>query len=122
MKERSSNSRNQGPGPIDKGMRLISLVLSLSALALMVSGFILLLLGEGAYQLPGARALRLSKLISWSSPPITLMSLGIVLLSLLPTARILLGIGVYLSSRELKNLLVAAIVLLELLLSLRLSF
>ena len=108
---------------IEKGMKRISLGVSLLSLMLMVSGFVLLFFSGNTYFLPGTPAFPMESVLSWSprSLDLFLMSLGIILLGLVPAARLLLAIGAYLLGGDLQNVLVSLVVLLELLLSMRLS-
>jgi hypothetical protein len=108
---------------IEKWMKRISLGVSLLSLAFMISGFVLFFFIENTDSLPGTPAMPLKSILFWSqrSLDLLLMSLGIVLLGLIPAVRLLLAVGAYLLSGDLRNVLIGLVVLLELLLSMRLS-
>lgn len=124
MKKSSPNPQNRAATDrIEAGMKKISLVVSFISLMLMVAGFSLLLLNGETYTLPGMGTLPIMQFFShpFKSMNSSMMSFGIVLLGLLPSVRILLAMWVYLASRDFKNVLVGLVVLLELMVSLRLS-
>ncbi|MBN1221114.1 MAG: DUF1634 domain-containing protein [Anaerolineae bacterium] len=101
-------------------MQRLSLVVSLGSLSLMMGGFVVKLLSGGIIlSLPGVSVLPLAMLVHPSPGAVSLdmMSTGIVLLALLPTARVVLALWLYLQRGEVLNILAALIVLLELLLS-----
>jgi len=104
-------------------MRKVSLVVSLLGLGLMSFGLIDMLIGGDAYALPGADVLPLGSLINFPSGPMGLMlaSSGVILLGLLPAIRVIMALWLYLRLKDLFSMLIAMIVLLELLLSIRMS-
>ncbi len=119
VKDRSYLSTEDAPETIEKGMKRISLWVSLLSMALMISGFILLLLAKNKYLLPGVAAFPIHVFfhLPFRSFDLALMSIGIILLGLLPAARLVLALSVYLFARDVKNVLVGLLVFLELLLS-----
>jgi hypothetical protein len=101
-------------------MQKVSLVISLLSLSLMVAGFLDMLIGGAALALPGVSAVPPVALGGGKiSPSLKVMSVGILLLALLPIIRVLLAGWLYLRHREILNMLVALVVLVELLLSLQ---
>lgn len=105
---------------LETTMQRLSLVVSLGGLSLMVGGFVVKLLSGGIIlPLPGISVLPLATLVhpSPGSVGLDMMSAGIVLLALLPTARVVLALWLYLQRWEVLNILAALTVLLELLLS-----
>jgi hypothetical protein len=109
---------------LEAKMQKVSLVVSLVGLGLMCLGFVGLLLGHASLLLPGDSVPSLSSLLSLHSVgmSVTAMSLGIVLLGLIPAIRVSLAGWLYVRMRDLLSAFIALIVLLELLLSMRLSF
>ena len=104
----------------ERVMRKVSLAVSAVSLALMLGGFVALMLNGASPAIPGEPALPLGSLLDPTprSPSQSLMSGGIVLLALLPGARVALACGMFARRRHrLPDALVALGVLLELLLS-----
>jgi uncharacterized membrane protein len=101
----------------------VSLVVSVVGLGLMCLGFLDWLLNETSFLLPGDSVPSLSSLLRLQSTGLSLvvMSAGIVLLGMIPTIRVTLACWLYLRERDLLSALIALIVLLELMLSIRLS-
>ena len=99
-------------------MRKASLLVSSISMVGMIGGFVLLAYRLG-FSLPDVSVIPLSKLASLS--PLTLglslMSISIVLLAILPAIRVLLALGFYIKRRAALDILVALIVLCELLYS-----
>jgi uncharacterized membrane protein len=106
---------------LQAGMRTISLLVSMVGLGLMLFGFVDMVIHGDSLSIPGATAW--SPLLVRSATPATAsliaMSAGIVVLALLPILRILLSLAVYLRSRQVLNVVVALIVFVELLVSVR---
>ena len=104
-------------------MQKVSLVVSLAGLGLMCFGIIDMLFSGDSFSLPGPSVKTLQRLAALHPEPLglTLTSAGILLLGLLPAIRVLLAAVLYVRSRNLSATLVAAVVLLELLLSIRLG-
>jgi hypothetical protein len=123
MAGRSRTSNREPVERLENRMRKVSLVISLLGLGLMSFGLIDMLAGGDVFSLPGADALPLGSLIHFPSEPTGLMfaSSGVILLGLLPAIRVILALWLYLRLKDVFSMLVAAIVLLELLLSIRLS-
>jgi hypothetical protein len=123
MAGRSRTSNREPVERLENRMRKVSLVISLLGLGLMSFGLIDMLAGGDAFSLPGVDALPLGSLIHFSSGPTGLMlaSSGVILLGLLPAIRVILALWLYLRLKAVFSMLIAAIVLLELLLSIRLS-
>lgn len=102
-------------------MQKVSRIVSVIALGLMVVGFVDLLVSGTSVTIPGGSVLSLPTLAHPGQAPISLvaMSTGIILLALLPSVRVLLALRLYLRQRDVVDTLVALVVLLELLLSMR---
>jgi uncharacterized membrane protein len=111
----------KGPDDVEKVMKKASLVVSLVGLGLMIVGFIDMLIAPASLSVPGASVLPLPTLIHLSQSPASLvtMSVGIVLLALLPTVRVALALWYYVRRRDALNIVAALIVVIELLLSIR---
>jgi hypothetical protein len=121
---RKSQPSNQEPlERLETGMRRVSLVVSVLGLGLMSFGLIDMLVGGDAFSLPGADALPLGSLINFPSGPmgLTLVSSGVILLGLLPAIRVIMALLLYFRLKELFSMLIAVIVLLELIFSIRMS-
>jgi hypothetical protein len=102
-------------------MRRVSLIVSLIGLGLMLAGFLDMLISGASLSIPGGSVLPLPRFAHPSQVPMSLaaMSAGIVLLALLPSLRVLLALWLYLRRHSILNSLVALIVFVELLLSMR---
>lgn len=102
-------------------MQRLSLIVSLVGLGLMLAGFLDMLILGTSSSIPGGSVLPLPRFTHPSQVPIGLaaMSAGIVLLALLPSLRVLLAMWLYLRRHSILNTLVALIVFVELLLSMR---
>ena len=102
-------------------MQRVSLIVSLIGLGLMIAGFVDMLVIGASHPIPGGSVLPLLKLSHVSQVPVSLaaMSEGIVLLALLPALRVFLALWLYLRRHSMLNALVALVVFLELLLSMR---
>jgi hypothetical protein len=108
-----------GPGDVEKGMKRASLIVSLVALGLMTAGFLDTLVKPAPLSVPGASVLPFPAWSHLSQSPASLiaMSLGIVLLALLPTVRVALALWYYVRRHDALNTVTALIVVVELLLS-----
>jgi uncharacterized membrane protein len=106
---------------LEAKMQRISLVTSLVGLGLMIFGFVDALLHGASLSIPGVAALSPLLVKSGTEIPLGLatMSAGIVILSLLPILRVLLALSLYLRNRQVLNMLVALVVFIELLVSVR---
>jgi uncharacterized membrane protein len=121
MHKEMTSSNSRAGSDLEATMQRVSLLISLVGLGLMVAGFIDMLIVGASLSVPGRSVLALPKLAHPSQVPISLavMSAGIVLLALLPALRVLLALGLYLRRHNILNALVALIVFMELLLSMR---
>jgi hypothetical protein len=106
---------------LESMMQKISLVTSLLGLGLMAFGFLDWLIHGGSLSVPGVAALPTMLVGAGTrvSPSLRLMSAGIVVLALLPVVRVLLALSLYLRNRQVLNVVVALLVFIELLVSLR---
>jgi uncharacterized membrane protein len=101
-------------------MRPLSMWVSGLAFLCMAVGFLWFVGGSsGAFALPGEPGLPLGSLLRAvvQAPPLALMSLGMVLLGLLPVLRVALALAFYLRERARGDVLVAVGVLVLLLVS-----
>ena len=109
----------QAPGPdnVERGMKKASLIVSLVALSLMIAGFIDTMVNLVPLSVPGASVLPFPAWTHLSQSPANLitMSMGIVLLALLPTVRVALALWYYIRRRDALNIIAALIVVVELL-------
>lgn len=106
---------------LEATMQKISLVTSLLGLGFMVFGFVDMLAHGTSLAIPGVAALSPQILKSGTEIPLSLlaMSAGIVVLALLPILRVLLALSLYLRNRQVLNVVVAFVVFIELLASVR---
>jgi uncharacterized membrane protein len=106
---------------LEARMQKISLVTSLVGVGLMVFGFADLIMHGDSLSIPGMTALSPQLIESGARISLSLlaMSAGIVVLALLPILRVLLALVLYLRKRQVLNVVVAVIVFVELLVSLR---
>ena len=106
---------------LEARMQKISLVTSLLGLGLMAFGFADFFLHGASLSLPGVTALSVLLIKSGAQISLSLlaMSAGIVILALLPILRVLLALSLYLRNRQLLNVVVALLVFIELLVSVR---
>lgn len=121
MPEQSTSTSPNLPTELEATMQKLALVVSLTGLSLMVSGFIFNLFTGATWSLPGMAVLPLSALAHPLQEPVSLdaMSAGIVLLALLPSARVLLALWLYARQRNLLNVVAALVVFLELIWSMQ---
>jgi uncharacterized membrane protein len=87
----------------------------------MAFGFLEWLIHAGSLSMPGVAALPPMLIGSGAriSPSLRMMSAGIVVLALLPIVRVLLALSLYLRNRQVLNVVVALLVFIELLVSVR---
>ena len=111
----------QAQNDLEAREQKISLVTSLVGLGLMIFGFADLVMHGASLSVPGVSALSPLAITAGAqiSPSLLAMSAGIVVLALLPILRVLLALSLYLRERQVLNVVVAAIVFVELLVSLR---
>lgn len=104
-------------------MQRVSLVFSIAAFGLMGYGFTRSLMVCHSLAIPGHPFPPLNVLISRPSMSlgVTWMGAGMLLLGMLPSVRVLLALWLYFRSKNRWSMFIALIVLLELLLSVRLS-
>jgi uncharacterized membrane protein len=108
-------------GDLESRMQKISLVTSVLGLGFMVFGFVDVLIHGTSLSIPGMAALSPLMIKSGTRIPSSLlaMSAGIIVLALLPILRVLLALSLYLRNRQVLNVLVALVVFIELLVSVR---
>ena len=118
MTQRLANVERRQSGPFEAMMRKVSLIVSLAALGLMIGG-LLVTLADGPHLTSATVALPVSAFwhIAQAPPGLAAMSVGIILLALLPSVRVVLALWLYSRQRLGFDALVALVVLLELLLS-----
>jgi uncharacterized membrane protein len=102
-------------------MQKVSLVISLLGLGLMAFGFVDMLVHGTSLSIPGIAAPSPLAFKSGAGIPPSLlaMSAGIVVLAVLPIVRVLLAMSLYLRNRQVLNVVVALLVVIELLVSAR---
>lgn len=101
----------------------VTQVVSLAGIGLMIAGFGLRLMMHVSSSMPGKSTLPIPDLIKVHQEPISLvaMSLGIFILLLVPSLRVLLAEWRFVRHRETINIVAALLVLLELIFSIRLG-
>lgn len=121
MLERRRSIEHKSEDDFEVRMQKISLAVSFLAMGLMVAGYLDMVLRGFHSALPGRSVLPLTSLTHLTQAPADLaaMSAGILLLVLLPTTRVLLAGLLYARRRGFLNALVALLVLVELLASMR---
>jgi uncharacterized membrane protein len=121
MSERRRSIEHNPEDGLEIRMQKISLAVSFLAMSLMVTGYLDMVLRGSHSVLPGRSVLPLASLTHLAQAPVDLvaMSAGILLLVLLPTTRVLLAALLYARRRGFLNALVALLVLVELLASMR---
>lgn len=105
------------PTRLDVQEKAVSLIVSLVAAALMLSGFGAVLAEGAAWSMPGNPATPLTRLLFQQSMGWSLMSLGIILLGVLPLLRVALAAKAYADAGTWGDFLIALAVLAELVLS-----
>jgi uncharacterized membrane protein len=121
MSRPSRPEKTEPTDDLDARLRRSSVVVSLLAMGLMIGGFVVGVLGGSVGPLPGSSVLPFSAYAHPAQAPLGLlaMSAGILLLVLLPTMRVFLALVLYARRRGFFNAVVALLVLLELLVSIR---
>jgi uncharacterized membrane protein len=116
-----SSNENRSQDDLEAWMQKISVVVSVSAMGLMIGGFLDMALRGLPSVLPGSSVVPLSLFTHLTEAPADLaaMSAGILLLVLLPTVRVLLAVMLYARRRGFLNAVIALLVLIELLASMR---
>lgn len=106
---------------LESRMQKISLMTSLLGLGLMILGFVDLLVHRTSLSIPGMIALSPQMIISGPRIPLSLltMSAGIIVLALLPILRVLLALSLFVRTRQVLNVMVALLVFVELVASVR---
>ena len=119
----STQSEESPVKHLESRMQKVSLVVSLVSLALMCAGLLDMIFNGDSFSLPGIAVVAMQRLITLQPAPLglSLVSMGVLLLGLLPAIRVLLAAWLYVRSRDLMGTLVAMVVLLELMLSIRLG-
>jgi hypothetical protein len=107
----------KAPTRLEVQEKKVSLVVSLLAVILMLGGFTALMAQGVAWVVPGVSAPRLSVLFYRQPLGGIAMSLGIILLGILPLLRVGLAVKSYAGAKLWRDFLVALVVLAELLLS-----
>jgi uncharacterized membrane protein len=102
-------------------MQRLSFVTSVLGFGLMILGFADMLFLGASLSIPGTAALSIPMIRSGTHIPVSLltMSAGIVVLALLPVLRVLYALSLYLHGRQILNVVVAFLVFIELLVSVR---
>lgn len=118
MREDKDRDRKVNTTRVDHTLSLIAVA---SAFGVMILGYLYLVLAAGASGSPGPAVPLLSTaaLGGRLSVGLLLINAGIVILGLLPLARVLLAAEGFLRHRQLLNMLFAIAVLTELLISIR---
>lgn len=106
------------PDKLESLMQKLSLIISLVALGIMIGG-LLGTLGSGTPVTAATATLPIADFHHIAQTPLWLatMSIGIVLLAILPCMRVAVALWLYIRRKKVLDTLVALIVLLELLLS-----
>jgi len=112
-----SPASGKTPTHLEVQEKRVSLVVSLLAVMLMLGGFAALMTQGVVWVVPGFPSPHLSSLFHQQPLGWIAMSLGIILLGVLPLLRVGLAALSYGGARRWRDLLVASVVLLELLLS-----
>jgi uncharacterized membrane protein len=115
----SPGGQHDEEGDIEATMKQVSLLLSLAGLALMVAGLVLMLLEGATFSSTDISALGPLPFGDWktATPGLAVVSLGIILLSILPIVRVLLALRLYWRGRKLLDAGATLVVLVELLAS-----
>jgi uncharacterized membrane protein len=106
---------------MESKMQKISLGASLLGLGLMVFGFVGLMIHGSSLSIPGTATLSLQVIHAGTQnpPDLLAMTAGIAVLALIPILRVLLALLLYLRKRQVLNVLVALVVFVELVVSIR---
>lgn len=115
------NSKNDDMEKLEITMQLLSRVVSLVGIGFMSFGFIRLIIVRGILNIPGNPTLPFPEFLELTHEPISFLAMsgGIILLALLPSVRVLIALFTYLRRKDIFDVLVAVIVFLELLFSIR---
>ncbi len=123
MNGETTNSTPSSAERLEEKMQKVALAISLAGLGLMGMGFLCWLLHRSSFALPGDAVISLRNILQW--PVLNscrmAMSVGIILLGLIPMTRVILAGLLYVRAHDRMSALVALIVLLELIASIRLS-
>ena len=105
-------------------MQFLSRLVSLIGIVCMAFGFVRLFIIRGVLILPGDPTLPLPEFLQISHEPLSIlaMSVGILMLALLPSFRVLISLFTYIHRKDMVDVLVAFVVFLELLFSIRSGF
>ena len=124
LRERLSQLVSSGGEPdenadIEATMKQVSLLLSVAGLVLMVAGLVVMLLEGATFSSTDISALGPLPFADWkeATPGLAVVSVGIILLSILPIVRVLLALRLYLRGRNLLDAGATLVVLVELLVS-----
>lgn len=106
---------------LESHMRTVSRLVSILGLGLMAVGILDYLFSGTTLSIPGFSVLPLSGLFQPAGQPLSVlaMSAGILIFALLPMIRVFLALWTYLGRRVWLSALVALVVLIELLISVR---
>ncbi len=113
------NDKTATRDDIEGSMKRISQVFSIAGFGLMVTGLILMLLSGVSVSSVGISALGIFPFAAWGKASLGLVvtSVGIILLALLPVARVLMALWLYWRGRDPLNAGATLVVFLELLVS-----
>ena len=108
---------------LDKLSQSISRYMSLTAIVLMGVGMGITFYSQRSLFLPGGPSLSLDALYHFGGQPAGLasMSLGILILAIIPISRVVIALGLYLHDHTWVSALIATLVILELVLSIRIG-
>jgi uncharacterized membrane protein len=108
---------------LEATMKRVSQVLSVVGFSLMAAGLALMLSSGASFSSMEISALGIFPLSQWVRAPLGLAttSVGIILLGLLPVVRVAMALWLYARQRDLLDTATTAVVLFELLLSIRLG-
>ena len=123
MTEENPTSTPASKVDLEEKMRKVALVISLIGLGLMCAGFLYGLFCHPSFAIPGDAVISFGDLHRWAVPDPSrmAMSAGIVLLGLIPMVRVILACWLYVRAHDRMSAIVALVVLLELIASIRLS-
>jgi uncharacterized membrane protein len=119
---RLPSAQGENSDTLETVMQRVSLIVSLVALGFMVGGLVVTL-SQGVPLTAATTALPVSEFRRITRVPLGLatMSAGIIMLAVLPSMRVVVALWLYIRRHQALEALVALIVLLELLLSMRLG-
>lgn len=121
MYDKLASDTEAASADMETKTRRVSLIVSVLAVTLMTLGFTDAVLNGMSLSAPGNSVLPVSTLRHVSQVPLSLtaMSVGVLLLALLPTVRVLLAVVLYTFKRGMLNVVISLAVLAELLTSMR---